>query len=88
MRRRAEREEVERKAALERERLEQIEVEEERKKKREVMKLTEQIEAKAMDVHSKELKLKEKKLLMKDSTQEILEKINVVKADIEYTQKA
>lgn len=52
------------------------------------MKLTEQIEAKAMEVHSKEIKLKEKKLLMIDTKQEILEKINVVKADIEYVQKA
>jgi hypothetical protein len=48
------------------------------------MKLTEQIEAKAMEVHSKEIKLKEKKLLMIDTKHEILEKINVVKADIEY----
>jgi hypothetical protein len=52
------------------------------------MKLTEQIEAKAMEVHSKEIKLKEKKLLMIDTKHEILEKINVVKADIEYVQKA
>jgi len=52
------------------------------------MKLTEQIEAKAMDVHSKEVKLKEKKLLMIDTKHEILERINVVKADIEYVQKA
>lgn len=41
-----------------------------------------------MDVHSKECRLKEKKILMIDSKQEILERINIVKADIEYVQQA
>jgi hypothetical protein len=82
------RDEAELKAALEREKREKEELIEEKRRKREHMKETEKVEARALEIHTKERKLKKKKLLVKDSKLELEDQLKLVEHDIEFARRA
>ena len=80
----AERAAAERKAALERQKAIMQEKQEERKRKALQIRDTEQIEGKAIQLHTKAKELQRQKLLVKDARQEVAEEIRKLKANIKF----
>lgn len=84
----AERAAEERRAAMERQKALMEEKQEERKRKSQQIRDTEQIESKAIQLHSKAKELQRQKLLVKDARQEVAEEIRKLKANIKFAQRA